>query len=802
MSNSKKENELIYSLNDIMSERFGRYAKYIIQDRALPDVRDGLKPVQRRILFAMNELKLIFNTSYKKSARIVGEVIGKYHPHGDTSVYDAMVRLSQNWKVRYPLIDMHGNNGSIDGDHAAAMRYTEIRLSKISSFLLKYLEKKTVSFVPNFDDSEQEPIVLPALFPNLLVNGSTGIAAGYATNIPPHNLHEIINATIHFIKKPNSTIKELLKYIKGPDFPTGGVIQGKSGILDAYQTGKGRIIVRSKIRYENNSLIITEIPYEIIKQDLIKKINDIKYNETGLNIKEIRDETDREGLRIVIELGKQANIETVRKFLLKNTNLQISYNFNMVAIANKKPQQLGLKEILKHYIKHQQEIVTNRSLFELEQVQKRLEIVSGFIKTTNILDKVIYVICNSKDRNDATINLFKKFGFSQIQTEAIIELRLYQLTSTDILKLKIEQKELIIKISELKIILKDINKINNIIINQLELINKKFNSNRRSIIENEIETIEIQKTEIIVEKNLNIWISRDGYLKALENNQLSKLKTKEFERKPGDLWISNFQANTYDKILLITSKGNYVIIPVYKIKIVKLRDIGEHVNSISELPGEEKIISVFLLNDFNKKEQYIMLATKNGMIKKTAINDFKATRISKAIKAINLKNNDEVVSSQLIGHYPYIFITTKNGFIVKYLKKQIPKLGLKTTGVKSIKLLNDYVISAGCCNDNNLMLITNINTGKKISLKEISISNRPAKGIRLYKLNKNTNEFIKWTFLIKENSILYILNKNNKIELFNSNKMNINKLSTNNYLLDFKNIIDISILNFNNLKSI
>lgn len=801
----EKEKELIYTLNDIMSERFGRYAKYIIQDRALPDVRDGLKPVQRRILFAMNELRLTFNMNYKKSARIVGEVIGKYHPHGDVSVYDAMVRLSQNWKVRYPLIDMHGNNGSIDGDPAAAMRYTEIRLSEISLFLLQDIDKKTVSFTPNFDDSEKEPVVLPALFPNLLVNGSTGIAAGYATNIPPHNLHEIINATIYFIKKPNSSINELTKYIKGPDFPTGGIIQGKNGILEAYKIGKGKIIIRSKILYENNSLIITEIPYEVVKQDLVKKIDDIKYNEPGLNIKEVRDETDRGGLRIVIELGKQANFEIVRKFLLKNTNLQISYNFNMVGIAKKQPHQLGLKEILAYYVEHQQEVVANRSKFELSRAQKRLEIVVGLIKTINILDEIITVIRYSKDRNDAINNLIKNFYFTKIQAEAIVQLRFYRLTSADISQLKTEQKELIVTIVELKSILKDNNKLNNVIINQLELIKKKFISNRRSVIENEIETIEIKKTEIIIEKNLNIWISRDGYLKALENNQLTRLTTEEFKRKPGDLWIANFQANTSDKILLITSKGNYVIIPIYQIKTVRIKDIGEHVNTISELSGEEeKIISAFLLNDFNKKEQYIMLATKNGMIKKTAVKDFEATRISKAIKAINLKNNDEVVASQLAGNYPYIAITTSKGFVAKYLKKQIPTLGLRTAGVKSINLCgdNDVVVNAGYCDDNNLVLFTNLYKGKKISLTEIPISIRPVKGTRVYKLNKNINELVRWTFLTKEKDILHLLNQNDEIELFNINKMDINKLVAANNVLSFKNIIDIVIPNYYDLKII
>ncbi|WP_425379402.1 DNA topoisomerase IV subunit A [Spiroplasma endosymbiont of Stenodema calcarata] len=802
MSNSEKTNELIYTLNDIMAERFGRYAKYIIQDRALPDVRDGLKPVQRRILFAMSELRLTFDTSYKKSARIVGEVIGKYHPHGDTSVYDAMVRLSQDWKVRYPLIDMHGNNGSIDGDPAAAMRYTETRLSEISSFLLQDLDKKTVAFAPNFDDSEQEPVVLPALFPNLLVNGSTGIAAGYATNIPPHNLYEIIDATIHFIKKPKSKVTELIKYIKGPDFPTGGIIQGKNGILEAYETGKGKIIIRSKIKNENNTLVITEIPYEVVKQDLVKKIDDIKYNEPGLNIKEVRDETDREGLRIVIELGKQANFETVRKFLLKNTNLQVSYNFNIVGIAKKQPLQLGLKEILTYYIEHQQEVVTNRSQFELARAEKRLEIVAGLIKTISILDEVIATIRHSKDRSDAIKNLVAKFDFTKVQAEAIVQLRLYRLTSTDILQLQTEQKELIAKIDNLKAILGDINKLNHVIIHQLELIRKRFHSPRRSVIKDEIETIEIEKTEIIIEKELNLWISRDGYLKALENNQLARLATEEFKRKPGDLWIADFQANTFDKILLITSKGNYVIIPVYKIKSVRLKDIGEHVNTISELPGEEKIISAFLLNDFDKPEQYIMLATKKGMIKKTAVKDFEATRISKALKAINLKGDDEVIATQLVDKHSYLIVATANGFIVKYRAKEVPALGLRTAGVKAINLRDDVVVGAGYCKEESLVLVTNLNTGKKIVIKELPLSSRPVKGTRMFKAHKQTNELVQWIFITKGNETLHMLNQQDEIVLFNTAKLRVHNLERGTDPLGFENIVDIVIPQYCNLKMI
>ncbi|AGM26147.1 DNA topoisomerase IV subunit A [Spiroplasma syrphidicola EA-1] len=802
MSDNVKPENLIYTLNDIMEDRFGRYAKYIIQDRALPDVRDGLKPVQRRILFAMNELNLTFNSSYKKSARIVGEVIGKYHPHGDTSVYDAMVRLSQDWKVRYPLIDMHGNNGSIDGDPAAAMRYTETRLSEVASYLLQDLEKDTVAFIPNFDDSEQEPVVLPALFPNLLINGATGIAAGYATNIPPHNLPEIIDATIFYLSKPTCRLSELLKFIKGPDFPTGGIVQGKQGIIDAYQTGKGKIIIRSKITNENNNLVITEIPYEVVKQDLVKKIDDIKYNEPGLNIKEVRDETDRTGLRIVIELSKQANYETVRKYLLKNTNLQVSYNFNIVGIANKQPKLLGLKEILGYYVAHQQEIVTNRSKFELAKATKRSEIVDGLIKTVSILDEVIAVIRHSKDRQDAIKNLVVKFSFTQLQAEAIVQLRLYRLTSTDILQLQAEQKELKNLITELEAILSDINKLNSVIVEQLTLIKNKFNAPRRTFIEEEIETIEIEKTETIIEKDLNIWVSYDGYIKALENNQLARLANEDFKRKPNDLWIADLQANTLDKLLLITSKGNYVIIPVYKIKVSKIKDIGEHVNTISELPGEEKIIGCYLLNDFNKPDNYIMLATKNGMIKKTAVPDFMATRISKAIRAINLKGDDEVVNSQLVTKQPYIIIATANGFAVKYKASEIPTLGLRTAGVKAINLKDDIVVNAGYCKDDSILLLTDHGTAKRIATTELALSARPIKGARLFKQNKKSPELVKLLFIAKNKDVLNVLNANDEINVFKVDKLPVTGLALPAGEFELKNIVNAVIPTFYDLKQI
>ncbi len=424
-----------YTLEDIMGERFGSYSKYIIQERAIPDARDGLKPVQRRILYSMYKEKNTYDKGYRKSAKTVGDVIGNYHPHGDSSIYDAMVRMSQSWKTRLPYIDMHGNNGSIDGDSPAAYRYTEARLSKIANEMLRDINKDTVEMAPNFDDTTLEPTVLPARFPALLVYGAMGISAGYATNIPPHNLGEVIDATIHRIDNPNCGLDTLMKYVKGPDFPTGGIVEGIKGIRDAYETGKGRVIIRSKYAFEGNSLVITEIPFEVNKALLVKKIDDIRLDKKIDGIVEVRDES-AEDVRIVVDLKKSANRELIVNYLLKNTDLQISYNFNMIAIVKKRPRLLGLKGALDAFIDHQKEVITRRSQFDLDHAKSELHIVEGLIKCLSILDEVIRVIRASKNKADAKENLVKEFDFSMAQAEAIVTLQLYRLTNTDVVELE------------------------------------------------------------------------------------------------------------------------------------------------------------------------------------------------------------------------------------------------------------------------------------------------------------------------------------------------------------------------------
>ncbi len=511
MSSIEKFRDL--PLEEVIGDRFGRYSKYIIQERALPDARDGLKPVQRRILYAMYAEGNTHEKGFRKSAKTVGNVIGNYHPHGDSSVYEAMVRMSQDWKVRNVLIQMHGNNGSNDGDPPAAMRYTEARLSAISAELLRDIEKNTVEFIPNFDDTSKEPTVLPSMFPNLLVNGSTGISAGYATDIPPHSLDEIIDGVFMRLDNPECTVEELMTVIKGPDFPTGGIIQGVEGILKAYKTGKGKIIVRGKteietIRGGKQQIVVTEIPFEVNKANMVKRIDELRIDRKVEGISEVRDETDRTGLRIVIELKKDADANGVLNYLFKNTDLQITYNFNMVAIHNKRPKQMGLTELLDAYIAHQREVVTRRSQFDLEKARDRQHIVEGLIKALSILDEVIATIRASKDKRDAKNNLIERFAFTEAQSEAIVSLQLYRLTNTDVTALQAEQEELANKIAELEAILASEKKLLSVIKKELKDVKKRFADGRRTKIEEEIEEIKINLEVLIASEDVIVTVTK------------------------------------------------------------------------------------------------------------------------------------------------------------------------------------------------------------------------------------------------------------------------------------------------------
>jgi len=690
------QNIIKSEFTEIVGERFARYSKYIIQDRALPDVRDGLKPVQRRILYAMYELGMFQNKPYKKSARIAGEVMGKYHPHGDSSIYEAMVRMSQDFKMLVPLIDMHGNNGSIDGDSPAAMRYTEARLSKASEYLLEDLDKRTVLFVPNFDDEETEPVVLPAKFPNLLVNGAMGIAAGYATKIPPHNLSEVINATIAYLKNPNLTNKEVLKYIKGPDFPTGGIVQGLDGIKEAIETGAGRVIIRSKVIKEEISrtqdrLVITEIPYEVNKADLVRQIDMLRVDKTLEDIIEVRDESDQEGLRVAIDLKKGADYNVVLAYLYKNTNLQVSYNYNMVAIVNNRPEQIGVLPILKAYIEHQKEVVTNRSNFLLERAKKREHVVLGLIKMVSILDQVIKTIRNSNNKANAKENIMKNFSFSEIQAEAIVTLQLYRLSNTDVFELEKESESLKLQIAELERILTNEKALNEVIESELKETQKQLGTPRKTEIEAEIEAIKIDERELISDENVQVGITKEGYV--VRSNLRSYSSTKTPGLKQGDQFIFEEEVSTLDTLLIFTNLGNYIFLPVFKLEEQRWGDLGIYINNIVPIQREETLIKVFKISDFDTTQQ-LLLATKQGMMKLAKLSDFLVQRYSRPIRAMKLNKGDRLVAVD-IDVLSNIYTVTKGGYALRFKTIELPQYGLQASGVKSMLLqAHDEVVSA------------------------------------------------------------------------------------------------------------
>lgn len=676
-------------LDIIVGERFGRYSKFIIQDRALPDARDGLKPVQRRILYAMYKLGLFSERPYKKAARIVGDVIGKYHPHGDASIYDAMVRLSQDFKMRLPLVDMHGNNGSIDGDPPAAMRYTEARLSKYSEYLLRDINKKTVGFVPNFDDEEYEPTVLPAKFPNLLVNGATGISAGYATEIPPHNIDEIIEAVIYKLEHKNASLDKLMEIVQGPDFPTGGIVQGIDGISRAYKTGRGRIVLKAKTEIVSakniNQLVITEIPFDVNKAALVKRISEVCGKENIDGVLDIRDETDREGLRIVVDIRQDVNPEDIRNFLFKKTDLQISYNFNMVVIANKRPMLMGLDGLLDAYISHQKDVITNRSNFELNAAKRRLHIVEGLIAMVSILDAVIQTIRSSDNKKDAIANLVSTYDFSWEQAEAIVNLQLYRLTNTDIVQLTEEAEFLRKEIEKLERILASEAELLKVIKNELRATQKEISSPRRTVIEHEIEEVKVEVSELVAKEEVYLIITRDGYIKRMTPKAYNSIE--EMKLKDNDLIIAEYKATTLDTLLLFTNLGNYVYLPVQKIPEVKHRDLGYNVSTLVTIDANERIVYTLPVEDF-ETELYLLFTTKNGLIKRTALNNYVAYRYSKSLLATKLRAGDELVSVDCGPADSEVVVITKEGYINRYKTDEIPPMAPPAYGVKALEMKN------------------------------------------------------------------------------------------------------------------
>lgn len=737
------------SLEDVIGDRFGRYSKYIIQERALPDVRDGLKPVQRRILFAMYSSGNTYDKNFRKSAKTVGDVIGQYHPHGDSSVYDAMVRLSQDWKLRHVLIEMHGNNGSIDNDPPAAMRYTEAKLSQLSEELVRDINKETVSFVPNYDDTTLEPMVLPARFPNLLVNGSTGISAGYATDIPPHNLGEVIQATLKYIDNPNISVNQLMKYIKGPDFPTGGIIQGIDGIKKAYETGKGKIVVRSKVEEEalrngRKQLIVTEIPYEVNKSSLVKRIDELRADKKVDGIIEVRDETDRTGLRIAIELKKDVNSESIKNYLYKNSDLQITYNFNMVAISDGRPKLMGLREIIDSYLNHQIEVVANRTKYDLNHAEKRMHIVEGLMKALSILDEVIALIRHSKNKKDAKDNLVKEFDFTEAQAEAIVMLQLYRLTNTDIVALEEEHEELQKLIEAYRNILDNHDALLNVIKKELTEIRKRFKTSRLSSIEAEISEIKIDKEVIVPSEEVVLSVTRHGYIKRTSTRSFNASGVTEVGLKEGDSLLKYQTVNTQDTALVFTNKGRYLFIPIHKIADVRWKELGQHVSQIVPLEENERIIDVFNEKTFDGKAFYI-IATRNGMIKKSNQSLFKTTRFNKPLIATKLKNEDEVVNVLRITQEQMITVITHKGMSLTYSTEELSDTGLRAAGVKSINLKDeDYVIMTDTVDQNNsIIMATQRGAIKRIAKDILQDAKRAQRGITLLKeLKKNPHRIV------------------------------------------------------------
>ena len=735
-----------YSLEEIMSLRFAAYAKEIIQDRAIPDVRDGLKPVQRRILYAMYKAGNTSDKGYIKCAATVGDVLGKFHPHGDLSVYDAMVRMSQWWKQSAILVDIHGNNGSMDGDPPAAYRYTEARLAKISNELLKDLDKNTVAWAPNFDDRFLEPTVLPAKFPNLLVNGTNGISAGYATNIPPHNLGEIIDATIKRIDSPNCYLDTILEIVKGPDFPTGGIAFGKEGIIEAFKTGRGKVIVQAKYEFVKEKgkeqIIITEIPFEVNKQATVAKIESLRIDKKIEGISEVRDETDRSGIRIAIDLKSNANKEVIMKYLFKNTDLQISYNYNSVAIVNRTPKTLGILEIIDAYIAHQKEVITKRTEFDLAYYTKNYNIATGLIKAISILDEVIALIRASKNKSDAKINLVNKYGFTEEQAEAIVTLQLYKLTNTDIVVLKEECEKLKNLIEECNEILHDENKLKNLMKSELREVKKNYAVPRKTEIRDEIVDIKLDAKEMIPDEKCVIVVTNDGYVKRVSQKSFSS-STEETTLKPGDYVTNKFMASTRDSLLLFTNLGNYLYVPIHILPEVKYKDLGKHISNTIMIKEQERIVASLILKD---KSKTLTLFTKKGLTKQVLLKDFEVTRYSKPMMAIKLKDDDELINADTSSDE--VLFVTNNGLYLRFNTNEIPVVGTKASGVKGINLKDDYVIYASPIKgEEYLNIYTNYKTIKRVKVNELVSISRAKKGNMLFKKAKTKDYKINFAYL-------------------------------------------------------
>ncbi|OCT14170.1 DNA gyrase subunit A [Paenibacillus pectinilyticus] len=725
-------------LEEIVGDRFGRYSKYIIQDRAIPDVRDGLKPVQRRVLYAMYDSGNTPDKPYRKSAKTVGDVMGNYHPHGDASIYDGMVRMAQPWKMGHTLVDGHGNWGSLDDDPPAAMRYTEARLSEIAMELLRDIEKRTVLFKDNFDNSTKEPVVLPARYPNLLVNGVSGISAGFATEIPPHNLREIIDACMAMIDKPDITVDELMAIVKGPDFPTSGIIMGEEGIRDAYRTGKGRIHIRSKTAIEEmrggrQQIVITEIPYQVVKSRLVTAMENIRLEKKIEGIAEVRDESGRNGLRIVIELKKEADAQGILAYLLKKTDLQVTYNFNMVAIVNKAPRQLGIREILEAYIEHQKEVVTFRSQYELEKAEDRAHVLEGLVKALNILDEVIATIKASKNRQDAQNNLVEKFNFSERQADAILVLQLYRLTNLEITTLEKELKDVEKTIAYLRGILGSLKKLLGVIKDEMGDIRKKYGIDRRSEIQGEVEELKVNLEVLVNAEDVLVTLSNEGYLKRTSKLSFTRSggELENTGMKEGDYLRFLLDVNTIESLLIFTKKGQYYLLPVHQVPEYKWKENGTAIVNVIPIAKEDRIVSVIPVKGFDDPTKSLVFVTRKGQVKRTELKEYMTNR-SNAIVACKLGEQDEVLRVHLSDNTKEILLVTKQGMSIRFREEEVNPMGRAAAGVRGIQLKeDDEVVSAEWIygDEGEVLVISDLGYAKRSLVVDYPIQGRGGKGI-------------------------------------------------------------------------
>lgn len=743
------------------------YAMSVIVGRALPDVRDGLKPVHRRILYSMQELGLSPDKSYRKCARIVGDVLGKYHPHGDSSVYDALVRLAQDFSIRYTMIDGHGNFGSVDGDSAAAMRYTEAKMSKIAVEMLRDINKNTVDFIPNFDGSEKEPSVLPSRFPNLLVNGSSGIAVGMATNIPPHNLCEVIEGINLLIDNPDTTIVDLMSKIKGPDFPTAGIILGTNGIREAYETGRGRVTVRAKAEIEEEKgrqrIIVTELPYQVNKAKLIEYMAELVKDKRIEGISDIRDESDRDGMRIVIEIKRDANANIVLNQLYKHTKMQDTFGIIMLSLVNNEPQILNLKQILVYYIEFQKEIIRRRSKFELDKAEARAHILEGLIIALDHIDEVIKLIRASKNTEEARSGLMTRFGLSEKQAQAILDMRLQRLTGLERDKIENEYAELLKTINHLKDILNSEELVLNIIKDELSEIKNKYGDERRTQIQKRVDEIDIE--DLIQEEEVVITLTHSGYIKRISSDAYSSQKRggkgiQAITTKEDDFVERIFVTSTHSNLLFFTNLGR-----VYKLKAYEIPDAGrtaKGINLVNLIPlnPDENVREVISIADLND-DGYLLMGTKNGLIKKTPLSEFSSIR-KNGLNAINLREDDELLKVKKTRGDAEIFIATADGFAIRFSEKDIRPMGRTATGVRAITLREgDIAVGMDIVEDDKDVLVVSENGfGKRTHLSEYKVQSRGGKGLITYKVTEKTGK-ITAARVVKDEDEIMLINSSN-----------------------------------------